>query len=79
MVGSPAPVEAYTIDGYDDAWGDQPDRVRTSMIIGGVAGAMLVVGSFLIAIGGRLREKERLPKHPPTSWALEGGRGWGRW
>ena len=74
MADSPAPVEAYTIDGYDDAWGDQPDRVRIAMIIGGVSGLVLVAGGLLLASGGKLREKERLPRRSPTSWAFEGRR-----
>ena len=70
---SPAPVEALTMEGYDDGWEDRPSGARTGMIVAGVAGAVLVVGGFLLAVGGYLRDKQQRPEH-----GLE-GRSWGRW
>lgn len=71
MAGPVAPVEAFTISGYEDTI---PTPHKVAMIAGAVGGLALVVGGFLLAIGRNQREKERLPQRPPTSWAFEGRR-----
>lgn len=67
MAGSPAPVEAYTIEGYDDA---PAVSGRTIGIVAGV-GVLVAAAAGLVYVLVKSDKPEPLPYHPPTSWATE--------
>lgn len=67
MAGSPAPVEAYTIDGYN---GSADGAGRTVAVVAGV-GLLALAAAGLIYVLVKPQKTEPLPYYPPTSWATE--------